>query len=180
LPPAAAEDSVKPAAGYASDRGEYRIGPEDVLQISVWKNEGMSRTVPVRPDGMVSLPLLNDVQAAGLTPMELRDILIKKLAEYEPNPEVSVIVQEVRSFKVSVIGEVVKPDRYVLKSGATVLDVLAQAGGFKEFASRSKIVILRPNGKTVKRIAFNYNKVISADGEQGNFLLEPGDIVVVP
>ena len=158
----------------------YRIGPEDTLQIVVWKNEAMSRTVPVRPDGMISLPLLNDVQAAGLTPMELRDVLMKKLTEYMPVPEVSVILTDVRSFKVSVIGEVKTPGRYELKSRATVLDLLAQAGGFNEFAARNRIVILRPEGKTMKRIPFNYNKVISAGGERENFSLRPRDIVLVP
>jgi polysaccharide biosynthesis/export protein len=155
----------------------YRIGPEDVLQISVWKNEAMSRAVPVRPDGKISLPLLNDVQAAGLTALELREVLTKKLAEYMPSPEVSVIVTDVRSFKVSVIGEVARPGRYELKSWATVLDVLALAGGFTQFASRSRIVILQPDGKTMKRIPFNYNKIA---GEQENFYLRNGDIVLVP
>ncbi len=180
--PASAQESAKAAGepNHTPDAAAYRIGPEDVLQISVWKNEGMSRTVPVRPDGMVSLPLLNDVQAVGLTPMQLREVLMKKFAEYEPNPEISVIVQEVRSFKVSVIGEVARPGRFELKSRATVLDVLAQAGGLKEFASRSRIVVLRPQGTTMKRILFNYNKVVSADGEQENVVLQPGDIVVVP
>jgi len=105
--------------------GEYRIGPEDVLDIGVWNNTTISRTVPVRPDGKISLPLLNDVQASGLTPMQLRDVLAKKLAEYVPAPEVSVIVREVRSLRVSVIGEIKPPGRYELKSRATVLDVLA-------------------------------------------------------
>jgi polysaccharide biosynthesis/export protein len=159
---------------------EYRIGPEDTLQIAVWKNEAMSKTVPVRPDGSISLPLLNDVYAAGLTPMELRDLLIQKLSEYMPTPEVAVIVTEVKSFKVSIIGEVQRPARYELKSWATVLDVLALAGGLNEFAARARIVILRPDGTTMKRIPFNYNKVISADGEHENFYLRPGDIVLVP
>jgi len=159
---------------------EYRIGPEDALQIVVWKNDAMSRMVPVRPDGMISLPLLNDVKAAGLTPMELRDQLIKGLTEYMPTPEVSVILTEVRSFKVSVIGEVTKPARYELKSWTTVLDVLALAGGLTQFANRSRIVILRPNGKTMTRVPFNYNKVISTGGEQENFYLQNGDIILVP
>src|SRR5207249_4439847 len=110
----------------------YRIGPEDMLQISVWKNDALSKLVPVRPDGMISLPLLHDVQAAGLTPMELRDTLARKLTDFMPAPEVSVIVTDVRSFKVSVIGEVHKPARYELKGRTTVLDVLALAGGFNE------------------------------------------------
>ncbi|TLY34533.1 MAG: sugar ABC transporter substrate-binding protein, partial [Nitrospirae bacterium] len=148
-----------------------------------WNNTAISRTVPVRPDGKISLPLLNDVQAAGLTPMQLREVLIKKLAEYTPTPEVSVIIREVHSFKVSVIGEVKRPGRHELKSRATVLDALAMAEGLGEFASRGRIVILRPDGNTLKRIPFNYNKVVSANGANGdleNFLLQPGDIVVVP
>jgi polysaccharide export outer membrane protein len=177
-------DAQAPAVN-ASERGAsrsaaaeaYRIGPEDVLQISVWKNEAVSRTVPVRPDGKISLPLLNDVQAAGLTPLELREVLTKKLAEYIPSPEVSVIVSDVRSFKVSVIGEVARPSRYELKSSATVLDVLALAGGFTQFAARSRIVILRPEGTTMKRIPFNYNKLTE---KQENFYLRNGDVVLVP
>jgi polysaccharide biosynthesis/export protein len=155
----------------------YRIGPEDVLQISVWKNEAMSRAVPVRPDGMISLPLLNDVQAGGLTALELREVLTQKLAEFIPSPEVSVIVSDVRSFKVSIMGEVARPGRFELRSWTTVLDVLALAGGFTTFAGRSRIVILRPEGTTMKRIPFNYNKVT---GEQENFYLRNGDIVLVP
>jgi polysaccharide biosynthesis/export protein len=166
--------------GGTPSAGGYRIGPEDTLLISVWKNDAISKTVPVRPDGMISLPLLNDVRAAGYTPAELRDILVARLAEYMPTPEVSVIVTEVRSFKVSVLGEVAKPARYELKSATTVLDVLALAGGLTEFAARSRIVIMRPNGNAVKRIPFNYNKVVAAGGDQDNLQLQPGDIVLVP
>jgi polysaccharide export outer membrane protein len=172
--------TAAPATGAPVSPEHYRIGPEDMLQISVWKNEAMSRVLPVRPDGMVSLPLLDDIKAAGLTPMELRDVIVKKLVEYIPAPEVSVIVSEVRSFKVSVMGEVARPARYELKSVTTVLDVLAQAGGFIQFANRSKIVVLRPNGKSMTRIPFNYNKVIGSGGEDDNFYLQPGDIVLVP
>jgi polysaccharide biosynthesis/export protein len=155
----------------------YRIGPEDVLQVSVWKNMDISRSVVVRPDGKISLPLVNDVQAAGLTPLELRDVLTKKLADYMPTPEVSIIVSDIKSFKVTVIGEVARPGRYELKGWTTVLDVLALAGGFTQFASRSSIVILQSDGKTVKRIPFNFNKVA---GGQENFYLRNGDIVLVP
>jgi polysaccharide export outer membrane protein len=169
--------AARPDAGAAE---EYRIGAEDTLQISVWRNEAMSKTIPVRPDGMISLPLLNDVKAAGLTPAELQKVLAGKLAEYMPNPEVSVILTDVRSYKVSVIGEVKKPARYELKSWTTVLDILALAGGFTEFAARGRIVVLRPNGATIKSIQFNYNKVVSAGGEQENFYVRPGDIVLVP
>jgi polysaccharide export outer membrane protein len=133
--------------------------------------------VVVRPDGKISLPLVNDVQAAGLTPLELRDVLTKKLADYMPTPEVSIIVSDIKSFKVTVIGEVARPGRYELKGWTTVLDVLALAGGFTQFASRSSIVILQSDGKTVKRIPFNFNKVA---GGQENFYLRNGDIVLVP
>ncbi len=186
------EPTTSPPNGtHAPDLGEYRIGPEDVLQISVWKNEAVSRTVPVRPDGKISLPLLNDVQAAGLTPLELRDVLTQKLADYMPSPEVSVIVTDIRSFKVSVLGEVLRPGRLELRSWSTVLDALALAGACTPFAARSRIVILRPDGNTVKRIPFNYNKLTANEGlldrmlnsggeSPENFYLQSGDIVLVP
>lgn len=159
---------------------EYRIGPADVLQVSVWKSEALSRTVPVRPDGMISLPLLNDVRAAGLTPMQLRDVLKKKLAPYLPKPEVSVIVTEMHSFMVSVLGEVKTSGRYQFASPVTVLDVLARAGGITEFASPSDLYVLRPEENGMKRIPFNYSKVITAPSGNDNFFVRPGDIVVVP
>jgi len=169
----------KPAA--AATDPSYVIGPEDVLSINVWHEpELSSNNLPVRPDGKISLPLVNDVQAAGLTPNQLRSVLLKKLAEYVPSPEVSVIVREVHSFKVSVIGEVKKTGRHELKGRATVLDILAMAEGFGEFAGRGRIVVLRPEGKTMRQIPFNYNKVMSSNGALENFFLQPGDIIVVP
>jgi len=164
--------------GRATAPDVYRIGPEDVLAVSVWKNDSLTRSVPVRPDGKISLPLLNDVQAAGLSAQELRDVLTQKLGAYMPNPEVSVIVTNINSFKVSLIGEINRPGRLELRSWTTVLDALALAGGFTPFASRSKIVILQPDGKGMKRIPFNYNKAL--DGEQENFYLRNGDIILVP
>ena len=161
-------------------RPDFRIGPEDVLQVSVWNNEPLSRTAPVRPDGRISLPLVNDVPAAGLTPMELRAELMRRLTEYIPHPEVSVVVTDVHSFKVSVIGQVPKPDRYELKSSATVMDVLAMAGGLGEFASGSRIVVLREGGGRPQRLPFDYEKVRNGDPRQPNFQLRPGDIVLVP
>lgn len=172
--------SAQTPAPEADGRGApdaYRIGPEDQLLISVWKNDAMSRSVLVRPDGKIALPLLNDVQAAGLTALELRDVLTTKLKDFIPNPEVTVIVSDVRSLKVSVIGEVARPGRYELRSWATVLDALALAGGFTQYASRSKIVILHPKGKSMEKIPFNYNEV---SGKQENFYLRNGDIVLVP
>jgi polysaccharide biosynthesis/export protein len=185
--PAPSPAAAAPAAGV--DPATYRIGPEDTLAIAVWQNEDLTRTVPVRPDGKISLPLVNDVQAAGFTPMELREQLKEKLAEYAPGAEISVIVAEVNSFKVSVMGKVQRPDRYLLKGPTTVLDVLALAGGFQDFANQERVVVLRPepffvqgkpSGQTFRRFYVNYKKVIAAGGETENFALQPGDIVVVP
>jgi polysaccharide export outer membrane protein len=159
---------------------EYRIGPEDVLSITVWKNDAMSRVLPVRPDGMISLPLVDDIMAAGLTPMELRNVLAQKLTEFVPSPAVTVVVNDVRSFKVSVIGEVIRPARYELKSRTSVLDVLALAGGFNQFAARTRIVVLRQDGDKKVRIPFNYNRVTSGSADEENLYLRPGDIVLVP
>jgi polysaccharide biosynthesis/export protein len=159
---------------------DYRFGPEDTLQIFVWKNEALSRVVSVRPDGKISLPLLGGVQAAGQTPRELQDALVKRYTEFMAAPEISVIVDEVQSIEVSVIGEVPKPGRFELKSRTTGLDMLALAGRFGQFASRARVVILRPDGGKMNRIPFNFNKAVSEGGEQENFYLRPGDIVVVP
>jgi polysaccharide export outer membrane protein len=136
---AKATDAQRQGAGPR----EYRIGPEDTLEIVVWNNAPLSRLVPVRPDGRITLPLLNDLDAAGRTTNELRTLLTQKLKEHMPDPEVSVIVADVKSLKVSVIGEIVKPGRYELKSWGTVLDVLALAGGLNQFASKSRITVLR-------------------------------------
>lgn len=188
--PMAAQDAPRPqaaatvAAGSGtspapSDVTGYRIGPEDILDISVWKNAELSRTVPVRPDGKVSLPLVNDIQAAGLTPAALREQLTAKLAEFVPSPEVSVIVREVHSAKVAVIGSVRNPGRYELKSPATVLEMIALAQGFTDFAARDRIFVLRQKGDTTERIPFNYRKMVDGSG-QDNFFVQPGDIIVVP
>lgn len=159
---------------------DYRIGIEDVLDITVWNVAELQKTVPVRPDGKISLPLVNDVTAAGLTPMELRDQLTQRIRLFVQNPDVAVVVREIHSLKVSVIGEVRTPGRYDLRGPSTVLDALALAGGFTEFASRRKITILRPSGKTTQRIRFNYDAAITQDSVAGNLLIKPGDIVVVP
>jgi polysaccharide export outer membrane protein len=161
---------------------DYVIGPDDVLMISVWKNETLSRTLPVRPDGKISMPLLHDVQAAGLTPMQLRDRLAGSLAEFMPNPEVAVSVTEVRSYRVSVLGEVQRPGLLQLRSNTTILEALAMAGGFRDFASPSKIMIFRQDAKgNTEKIRFNYNRAVSNASEQENLiLLKSGDVIVVP
>jgi polysaccharide export outer membrane protein len=157
----------------------YRIGPEDVLTVSVWKNDSLSGVRLVRSDGMISLPLVDDVQAAGLTPMQLRDALVTKLAPFVPSPSVGVNVNEMHSFKVSVMGEVVKPGRYELKSRATVLEMLALAAGFTQYASRSKVSVLRMDGATRVQIPFDYAKAVN--GVPGaDFNVQPNDVVSVP
>ena len=176
-PTNAAPAPAAPANG-APVGADYKIGIDDVLDIAVWNNTTVSRTVPVRPDGRISLPLLNEVQAAGLTPSQLRASLMAKLVEYMPTPEVSVIVREVHSNKISVLGEVRKAGRYEISQRATVLDAVALAGGFNDFARRTKLVIMRQEGTGTKRIPINYNRIVAE--EDDNVILQPGDIVVVP
>jgi polysaccharide export outer membrane protein len=186
----------EPARALEGCTAGYMIGPEDVLDVAVWKNTEISRTVPVRPDGKISLPLLNDVQAAGLTPMQLREVLTKGLVPYIPDPAVSVLVHEVHSFKVTVIGQVKTPGRYELKDRATVLDVLALAGGPNEYAERDRIVVLRQDRSTAAavQIPFAYDRLTSKAGSvtsktgktgskaesPGNFCVKPGDVILVP
>jgi len=168
--------------------GAYVIGPEDVLEVAVWESTAVTRTVPVRPDGKISLQLVNDVQAAGLTPMQLRDALAKALTPYIPEPNVSVVVREIHSFKVSVIGQVKTPGRYELKDRATALDVLAMAGGLNEYADRGRIVILRQDNATTRQIHFPYDKLTSKNAAKldpsteglNNPCLKPGDVILVP
>lgn len=184
--PAASAGSAlpAPAAALGASRplpSEYVIGPGDILAIQVWKNETLSRMVPVRPDGKISMPLLHDIQASGLTAMQLRDKIAAALAEFLPNPEVAVSVNDVRSLRVSVLGEVQRPGVLELRGTTTILEAIAMAGGFRDFASPSKITVLRndEHGKT-ERLRFNYNRAVAASSDQENFTLKSGDVVIVP
>lgn len=180
--------AIGPCATAAAQQNEaqpdYAIGPEDVLDIAVWNNADISRTVPVRPDGKISLPLLNDVQAAGLSPAGLRAVLAARLADYVSSPIVSVIVREIHSVKVTVIGEVKTPGRYELRSRTTVLEVLAMAGGLSQYAARARITVLRRDGEKVRELAYDFEKAMIRTGPKGppqeNFCVQAGDIVVVP
>ncbi|HEY1990928.1 MAG TPA: polysaccharide biosynthesis/export family protein [Gammaproteobacteria bacterium] len=179
--PACAHD--QPVADYQCHgdgcrADHYVIGPGDILHISVWKDASLERIDTVRPDGMISFPLINEIQASGQTPMQLQKTIADRLRQYMNDPEVSVVVQEVHSFAVSVLGEVKTPGRYELKNQATVLDVLAQAGGLSEFASPSKIVILRDDNGVKHRILFDYNTAVY--GDEPPFYVHPGDIITVP
>jgi polysaccharide export outer membrane protein len=156
----------------------YIIGPEDVLYIYVWKEENMSRTVPVRMDGMISIPLVDDVKAAGLTPLQLKELLLAKLREFVDTPDVTVIVTEANSYKVYVQGEVRTPGVIRLKSETSLVQLIVLAGGFTDWADRKKITILRKEGGKESRIRANYKDII--DGDAKDIVLKSGDIVIVP
>jgi len=158
----------------------YLIGPEDVLDISVWKEPDVSRVVPVRPDGRISLPLINDVQAAGLTPQQLAGSVSEKLKKYLNGPQVTVIVTGMNSQRVFVVGEVLRAGAFPMLPGMTVLQALSSAGGFSTFADVKKIHVVRlRNGKQIE-IPFNYRDVVKGDNAEQNVKLEPGDTIVVP
>jgi len=159
---------------------DYVIGPDDVLVVNVWKEPEISRTVPVRPDGRITVPLLGDVEATGLTTRQLQTKIKQQLKNYLGNPEVTVIVEEVRSRQVNVVGEVYKPGSYNLTKPTTVLDLIASAGGFREFAKIKKIYVLRIEKGQPRRLKFNYKEVIKGYQLQQNVQLDAGDTIVVP
>lgn len=177
----AAPEMARPSDGDKSKTDEYVIGPDDVLSIAVWKEPDFTKVVPVRPDGMISMALAGDIKAAGLTVKQLQESLKKQLTAYVDNPEVSVTVQEFRSQKFNIMGQVNKPGAYPLTGPTTILDALAQAGGFRDFAKTKKIYVLRTDaaGKQVK-LPFNYNEVIKGNQMDTNVNLEPRDTIVVP
>jgi polysaccharide export outer membrane protein len=176
----AAGDDSKSAPTPATTDPAYVIGPEDMLDINVWKEPDMTRVVPVRPDGKISLPLINDVQAAGLTPQQLATAVTEKLRKFLTGPQVTVIVTAINSQRVFVVGEVLRAGAFPLIPGMTVLQVLANAGGFSTFANVKKIYVMRlVNGKHTE-LPFNYREVLKGDNPDQNIKLEPGDTVVVP
>src|SRR5467141_5358044 len=187
--PAATETAVQkteasakssPASLGTLNDAEYKIGPQDILRIDVWKETEVSRAVPVRPDGKISLPLLNDVQAAGLTPMQLSGVIADGLKKYMNDPQVTVSVSEINSRRIYVTGEVAHAGAFPLLPNMTVLQALSSSGGFTQFARLKNIYVLRKEeGKDVKH-PFNYRDVVSGKKPEQNILLEPGDVIVVP
>ncbi len=159
---------------------DYILGEEDHIEILVWKNEELSRTVFIRPDGKISLPLIGDVQAAGLTPNELKDSIKVLLRRFKKTPEVSVIVREINSLTVFLIGEILRPGKIQLRSETTLLQAITLAGGFSEFANRKKIVLLRKENGIDKRITINYNDILSGRNSEANVVLKRGDTILVP
>jgi len=169
----------KPATPAAVD-SEYKIGPQDVVRIDVWKEPDITRTIPVRPDGKISLPLLNDVQAAGLSAHELATTISKGLEKYINNPQVTVTVMEINSRRVYVTGEVARAGAIPLLPNMTVLQALSSSGGFTQFARIKNIYVLRQvDGKQVK-LPFNYKEVVAGKKAEDNIMLQPGDVIVVP
>lgn len=162
--------------GAPVDPKTYVIGPEDLLVVRVWREAELSGEFPVRPDGRISLPLVNEIQAAGLTPEQLKAAVEKGLSRYMTQPEVSVAVRQVNSKKYFIIGEVQKPGSYPLTVPTSVLEALVNAGGFRDFANPKKIVILRGG----ERLKFNYKEVISGKKMDQNIRLESGDQIIVP
>lgn len=159
----------------------FIIGNDDVLGINVWKQPDITRAIPVRSDGKISLPLVGEVQAAGRTPLQLEQEIAGRLRTYIADPEVTVIVQEINSEKFNILGYIAKPGSYSLTLAPTVLDAIAQAGGFKDFAKEKSIYILRtnPNGSE-SRLPFNYKAVIKGKHPEQNIKLQPHDTIVVP
>jgi polysaccharide export outer membrane protein len=180
---AAAVTSPQPAAADASKAHDnhFIIGNDDMLAINVWKEPEVSRVLPVRSDGRISLPLVGEVQASGRTPLQLEKEIAEKLKEFITDPEVTVMVQQINSQKYNILGQVAKPGSFPLTLTTTVLDAIAAAGGFKDFAKQKGVYILRQNSDgTEARISFNYKDVIKGKNPEQNIKLQPNDTVVVP
>lgn len=170
------------ADAVTKDRDDqYVIGAGDVLAVNVWKEPDISKSLPVRSDGMISLPLAGEVEASGKTPKTLERDITRKLQSYISDPEVTVIVEEIKSQRFNILGQVTKPGTYLLTNSTTVLDAIAMAGGFRDFAKRKSIYVLRTNADGSKqRLPFDYKKVIQGAKQDQNVVLEPHDTVVVP
>ncbi|OQW33585.1 MAG: sugar transporter [Nitrospira sp. SG-bin1] len=176
---ALAGDAITPGVVSMADP-EYRLGPEDILLVSVWKDEQLTREVVVRPDGMFSFPLIGDIQAEDRTVEEIRGDIVKRLTKYIPNPNVSVAVTKVISYKVYVVGRVNKPGEYLIGHYTDVLQALSLAGGLTPFAAENDIKVMRRVRGAQRAIPFRYGDVRKGRDLEQNILLQRGDIVMVP
>jgi polysaccharide export outer membrane protein len=180
--PPAQTSAPKPAAdssaGVRTD--SYVIGAEDVISVYVWKEPDMSKSIPVRPDGMISLPLIGEIKAVGYTPVQLQGVLADAMKKYVSDPQVTVVVEKISSLSFNIVGEIGRPGYYPLTRRMTVLDAVAMAGGFKDFAKVKKVYILRTVNGTEQRLPFNYKEVIAGKNPQQNIELQPRDTIVVP
>jgi len=179
----AATAAAAPAAGAAIAApalpAGYVIGPDDILQIVFWREKELSGDVVVRPDGRISLPLLNDIMAAGRTPEELRNTLLTEASRYFGNPNPTVVVKEIRSRKVFITGAVEKPGPYIVTSPTTVLQLISMAGGLKEYADKKNILVMRNTNGKQSGYVVDYSAILKRQNLEQNFLLEPGDTVLV-
>ena len=174
-------DAAKEAPSQSASSAEFVIGSGDVLAINVWKEAEMSKVVPVRSDGRISMPLIGEIQSSGRTPRQLEADITKRLKDYVADPSVTVVVQEIKSQKINVLGMVARPGSYVITNSPTVLDAIALAGGFRDFAKQKSIYVLRQNADgTQARLPFNYKEVIKGANPAQNVKLQPQDTVVVP
>jgi polysaccharide biosynthesis/export protein len=168
-------------AGTKPHDDSFIIGDDDVLAVNVWKEPDISRSIPVRSDGKISLPLVGELQATGRTPLKLEKDIAEKLKNYIAEPEVTVIVQQINSQKFNILGQINRPGAYPLTNSATILDAVALAGGFRDFAKQKSIYVLRQNPDgTQSRIPFNYKEVIKGKNPEQNVKLQPRDVIIVP
>jgi len=183
-PQAAAQPAQPSDPGAAATRAHddsFIIGNDDVLAVSVWKEPDISRSIPVRSDGKISLPLVGELQATGRTPLKLEQDIAARLKNYIAEPEVTVIVQQINSQKFNILGQVNRPGSYPIAMAATVLDAIAVAGGFRDFAKQKGIYILRQNADgTQARLRFNYKEVVKGQNPDQNIKLQARDTIVVP
>jgi polysaccharide export outer membrane protein len=177
-------DATAPAtapAGTKPHDDSFVIGDDDMLSINVWKEPDVSKSVPVRSDGKISLPLVGEVVAAGQTPLQLEQVIAARLLNYMTDPQVTVIVQQINSQKYNILGQVAKPGAYSLTVTTTIVDAIAAAGGFKDFAKKKRLYILRQNPAGGEaRIDFNYQDFIKGKNANQNIVLKPHDTVIVP
>lgn len=175
------DEKAAPSSKAGHSDSSYVIGANDMLAINVWKEPDISRSVPVRSDGKISLPLVGELQASGRTPQQLEEEITTRLKNYISEPEVTVIVSDSKSQKINIMGMVSRPGAYLLTSSTTVLDAIAMAGGFKDFAKQKAIYVLRQAADgTQQRLPFNYKEVIKGKNAEQNIRLQAGDTVVVP
>jgi polysaccharide export outer membrane protein len=176
-PPADRPEGVNPAAKVGKD---YLIGADDVLDVSVWKEQELTRTLQVRPDGKISMPLLGDVQAAGLTPGQLAQTVSERLKKYLTAPQVTVILTQINSQRVYVIGEVTRPGAYAVLPGMTILQAISSAGGLTQFANGKKIFLMRDENHIQAKHPFSYKEVLDGRKAEENLTVKAGDTIVVP
>jgi polysaccharide export outer membrane protein len=172
-------DKATTAASTSQAGPEYVIGPEDALHIAVWREADLTASLPVRPDGKISLPLLDDVQAAGLTPKQLADSITEKLKKYVADPRVTVVVTQINSKRIYLVGEVLHVGATPMLPNMTVLQALSSAG-LNQFANTKRIYVLRTQNGKQQKLPVNYRKLVKGEQIEQNYLLQPGDTIVVP